>query len=166
MDTSSQTSRSQSRPFVQHLKNRRALHLNLKRNSQNNLCALSKTKLANYQCHSMVNLPIFLHENLSHYGHSNLKTRLSKAHRHNVKFNSSNSLNCNIKHDVSSPQFHAVVKKYEDVLPKLRPDKIPSRLHLRLNTSEDLLKVRIDGSPFEVMLSYNLFCLLKDTFVF
>lgn len=166
MDTIRETSRSQTRPFVQHLKNRRALHLNLKRNLQNNLCMLSKTKLANYQCHNMMNLPTSLHENLSHYDHSTLKTRLSKAYRHNVKFNSSNSLNCNIKHDLSSPHFHAVVEKYEDILPKLRPDKIPSRLHLRLNTSEDLLKVRIDGSPFEVRLSYNFFYLLKDTFVF
>lgn len=166
MATSRQTSRSQTRPIVQHLKNRRALHLNLKRNSQNNLCVLSKTKLSNYQCHNMVNLPTCLHEDLSHYDHSTLKTGLSKAHRHNVKFNSSNSLNCNIKQDLSSPQLHAVVEKYEDVRPKLRPDKIPSRLHLRLNTSEDLRKVRIDGSPFEVRSNYNLFYPLKEAFVF
>jgi hypothetical protein len=165
MATSHQTSRSQTRPFVQHLKNRRAIHLNLKRNSQNNLCVFSKTKLSNYQCHNMVNLPISRHKNLSHYDYSTLKTGSSKAHRHNVKFNSSNSLNCNIKHDLSSPQLHAVGKKYEDILPKLRPDKISSHLHLRLNTSEDLRKVRIDGSPFEVRSNYNFFYPLKEAFI-
>jgi hypothetical protein len=112
----------------------------------------------------MVNLPTSLHENLSHYDHSTLKTALSKAHRHKVKFNSSNSLNCNIKHDLSSQQLDAVVEKYEDVLTKLRPDKIPSRLHLRLNTSEDLRRVRIDGSPFEVRSNYNFFYPLEGGF--
>jgi hypothetical protein len=166
MATSSQTSRSQTRPYVQHLKNRRALHLDLKRNSQNNLCVLSKTKFSNYQCHNMENLPTSLHENLSHYDHSSLKTGLPKGHHHNVKFNAPNSLNCRIKHDLSSPQLHARVEKYEDVLPKLCPHKVPSRLHLRLHTSEGLRKVRVDGNPFEVKWNYDFFYPIKEAFMF
>jgi hypothetical protein len=150
MTTSHQTSSSQTRPFIQHLKNRRALHFNFKRNSQNNLCLLSKTKLSNYKSHKMEALPNSPHEKLLDHHHSSLKTGLSKEHRHNVKFISSNSRNCSIKHNLSSPQLRAVVEKYEEVLPKLPERKVPTRLHLRLNTSEDLRKVRVDGSPFEV----------------
>jgi hypothetical protein len=166
MATSCQASRSQTRPIVQHLKNRRALHLNLKRKSHNNLGVLSKTKFSNYHCHNSVALPNSPKENLTNYHHSSLKTGLSEAHGRSVKFNSSNSLNCNVKRDMSSPQLRAIAEKYEDDLPKLRPHKAPSHLHLRLNTSEDLRQVRVDGSPFEVRWNYDLFCPLKEVFLF
>jgi hypothetical protein len=114
----------------------------------------------------MKNLPTSLQGNLSHYDHSSLKTALSKAHHHNVMFNSPNSLNGSIKHDLSSPQLHAVGEKYEDILPKLRPHKVSSRLHLRLHTSEDLRKVRVDGSPFEVRWNYEFFYPIKEAVMF
>jgi hypothetical protein len=166
MATSCQASRSQTRPIVQHLKNRRALHLNLKRKSHNNLGQLSKTKFSNYQCRNGVALPSSPNENLTNYHHSNLKTGLSEEYGRNLKFNSSNSLNCNVKHNLSSPQLSAIAEKYEDGLPKLRPLKAPSHLHLRLNTSQDLRQVRVNGSPFEVKWNYDFFCSLMEDFLF
>jgi hypothetical protein len=166
MATSCQASRSQTRPIVKHLKNRRALHLNLQRNSHNNSGLLSKTKLPNYRCQNTVTLPNSPNENSTNCHHSSSKTGLSEEHGRNVKFNSSKSLNCNVKHDLSSPQFRAISEDYEDDLPKLPPRKAPSHLHLRLNTSEDLRHVRVDGSPFKVRWDCGLFCPRTRAFLF
>jgi hypothetical protein len=165
MATSCQASRPQTRPFVQHLKNRRALHLNTKWNSENDLCPLSKTEVSNYHRHNAETSPNSRNENLARYHENNLHRALSEAHCRKLKCHSSISRNRNTKLDISSPQLCAVAEKYEDVVSKVRPQKTSSRLHLRLHTSEDLRQVRVDGSPFEVRWNYDLSRPLVETLV-
>jgi hypothetical protein len=148
MASSHRTNTSQSHTLKQ-LKNPRALQ------SHNNLCLISRNKLSGSQCHTVKGtLPNSPHENTKTglpNCHDHNLTSFSDTHRHIPRTKSSGSLSCNTRHSLSNSQYHAVVQKHRQALPKLSLHTVPSQLHLRLNTSKDLRKLRVDGSPFQVM---------------
>lgn len=131
-------STSQSQPF----NNPRALQ------SHNNSCLVSKT-----HCHGVKGIA-------SNYQRENMKTGLPNCHHSNstgfsttcrhIQNTKSSPLKHYRKRSSSRFQYRALVQEHRQAVPKSPPYTASSHLHLRLNTSKDIRKLRGDGSPFQV----------------